>query len=84
MTAGKLAAYIGIPRPTIIRKLRLLHTRGIVAQVAGGGWRIVVEHADIAANFDRIIKENARTVKRAYEQLSKLDSVAIARQKPRT
>lgn len=84
MTAGKLAAYIGIPRPTIIRKLQLLHTRGIVAQVAGGGWRIVGERPDIATNLDRIIEENSRTVRRACEQLSKLDNAAIERPGPRT
>lgn len=38
MTAAKLATYVGIPRPTVIRRLRRLERRGIVENRAGV-WR---------------------------------------------
>lgn len=36
MNASKLAAYAGIPRPTVIRKLRALARRGVLERIDGG------------------------------------------------
>lgn len=37
MTAAKLADYVGIPRPTVMRRLRALERRGLVAR-RGRSW----------------------------------------------
>jgi hypothetical protein len=78
LNASKLAEYIGMPRPSVIRKLRLLHKRGIVAKSSRLEWRVAVEHSDLRRRVDRTCEVNARLVMRAARDLSKLDTMAIA------
>jgi DNA-binding transcriptional ArsR family regulator len=46
MTAAKLATYVGIPRPTVVRHLRALERRGLV-----------VRRAQIWCTPERLIKQ---------------------------
>lgn len=81
MTAGKIADYIGMPRPSTIRKLQALRKRGVVVRESTGGWRIATERSEIAARVDAAISENARQILRSASILSRMDSVAIERRK---
>lgn len=38
LTVAKLATYVGIPRPTVVRHLRALERRGLVVRI-DGAWR---------------------------------------------
>lgn len=38
LTVAKLATYVGIPRPTVVRRLRELERRGLVVRI-DGTWR---------------------------------------------
>jgi DNA-binding MarR family transcriptional regulator len=38
LTVAKLATYVGIPRPTVVRRLRALERRGLVVRI-DGAWR---------------------------------------------
>lgn len=84
MTATKVAATIGMPRPSVIRKLRLLHMRGIVARDGKTAWRIAVEHGEIAARADAVFAEGLRVMRRAVDAVSRLDAQHVAGTNPRT
>ncbi|QPB08652.1 helix-turn-helix domain-containing transcriptional regulator [Burkholderia phage Mica] len=77
MTASKLAEYAGMPRPTVIRKLRELESAGLVRQLSNKrvilvGDMVGTEAARVATDvFTQIINSAAKN-------LSKLDSAAIA------
>lgn len=84
MTATKVAASIGMPRPSVIRKLRILHMRGIVARDGRTAWRIAIEHGQIEARAAAVFDEGLRVLRRAADEVSKLDALQVEAPKPRT
>lgn len=75
MSVTKLAEYVGIPRPTVYRKLRQLELRGIVT-VEGDGHLATVRY-DIIKSPERLkalFKMN-KLVHDATIKLSKLDGL---------
>jgi hypothetical protein len=73
MTAAKIAAYIGMPRPSVVRKLAGLQKRGIVQQGDKGQWRMVPR--DEYASMNDASKSH---IHRAASNLSILDAQPIA------
>ncbi|ARK86989.1 helix-turn-helix domain-containing protein [Burkholderia pseudomallei] len=49
MNASKLAAYAGIPRPTVIRKLQTLARRGVLERIDGGLYALPARVVNSAA-----------------------------------
>lgn len=78
MTAGKLAAYVGMPRPTAVRRLQELMTRGIVRQDASKRWRLETAESDRRSLIDRVIVANLQHIRKAMDALSKMDGIDIA------
>jgi DNA-binding transcriptional ArsR family regulator len=78
MTATKLAEYIGLPRPTVVRRLGVLKAHGIAVQLSGGRWRLN-DCREIEARLSAVQCAHTRMLRRACQQLSILDSAAIAR-----
>lgn len=81
MTAAKIAEYIGMPRPSAIRKLHSLKIRGVVRQVDNRRWCIAVDVPEINARVSAAERAQRDNIRRATAKLSKMDSAAIARQK---
>lgn len=80
-TAGKIASYIGMPRPTVVRKLQSLLLRGFILSPDNKRWRLALERGDISARVNSNICALSQAVHRAAAELSKVDSMAIARPK---
>ncbi|AWM87343.1 helix-turn-helix domain-containing protein [Microvirga sp. 17 mud 1-3] len=76
MSASKLADYAGMPRPTVIRKLRELEACGAIERTAGGGFVMSRTHAFYGRGA--MISEAARLIHKAAGKLSKMDSKGIA------
>lgn len=76
MTAAKLAEYAGIPRPTVIRKLRDLEKDGLLEILDGGAAVLSVELLNHQSVVDAILR-CASDVQKAALELSKLDSKPI-------
>jgi CRP-like cAMP-binding protein len=77
MTAAKLADYIGMPRPTVIRKLRALACRGLI-EMDDGCVRLPVA----ALNDPRVLAAcdaAVEAVQRAAADLSKTDTKPLSR-----
>lgn len=77
MSAYKLSTYSGIPRPTVVRKLRELQARGVV-EIVDGCASITQSLLD-SGSFDEAVRIVSREVQRASTELSKLDRADIAR-----
>jgi hypothetical protein len=77
MTANKLAAYIGMPRPTVIRRLRELKARNLVIDV-DTKWRLNLEADDNDQKVAAIIDANLQHMRDACQKLSKVDSRPVA------
>jgi DNA-binding transcriptional ArsR family regulator len=77
MTAGKLADYAGLPRPTVVRKLREFERAGMVEMVNGAAVG-VIDHLN-PNGIEDTIESLIRSIKRAAVELSKMDSTSIAR-----
>lgn len=78
-TAGKIASYIGMPRPTVVRKLHSLCRRGFIVRSDGKRWSIALDRDDISARVNNNIKLLGNHIQRAASDLSRLDSLPIAR-----
>lgn len=78
MTAGKLADFIGMPRPTVNRKLEELKQRGIVFDNARRQWCITSSRPEIAERIAVSIDALLPLVHNASAVLSKMDSRIIA------
>ncbi|QOE32768.1 helix-turn-helix domain-containing protein [Achromobacter phage Mano] len=79
MTAAKLAEYAGIPRPTVVRKLRQLQVEGIVRVLDGGQAELV---ADLLADgLQAATARSIRVINTAASRLSKMDTHRIAHRK---
>ena len=83
MTATKLSSYIGMPRPTLIRKLHELEQCGI-AKPALKGWRLNTDDPAIQARVDACKDATLQLLRKATAELSRLDTATIARQKSGT
>lgn len=82
MTASKLAEYAGMPRPTVIRKLRELERVGLVRVLSNK--RVILVGDMIGTDAARAATEAfTRLINSAAMKLSKLDSAAIAGRKRR-
>ena len=68
MTATKLAAFVGMPRPTAIRRLRLLCRRGAVERV-GNTYRTTTRQLDRVSRRDA--EAMAKLVRRTHEAISR-------------
>jgi DNA-binding transcriptional ArsR family regulator len=77
MTAHKLSDFIGMPRPTVVRKLRELQTAGLVELDSESAAKLIVAKLNspalIQATYDM-----SQAVHKAAAELSKLDREAIA------
>lgn len=76
MTAGKLADYIGMPRPTVVRRLEALEKRHLV-EVVGGKAHLTIDSVNddgLMATVPGLIQR----IHRASVLLSKMDSNPIA------
>lgn len=82
MTAAKLSDYAGLPRPTVIRKLKSFEQAGMVELVDGMAVG-VIEHLN-GGDIEPAIKDLIRSIKRAAAELSKLDGDDIANKRPST
>lgn len=80
MTATKLASYIGMPRSTLVRKLHELQGAGIV-KPALKGWRINTDDPQVQARLDACKTQTLQLLRKATGEVSRLDSMAIERQK---
>lgn len=73
MTASKLADYSGIPRPTVVRKLKHLQRRGIVHM--NGDRSAALSLTSINdESFKEAIGAAAMRIRHASAELSKMDS----------
>lgn len=68
MTASKLAAFVGMPRPTVIRRLRTLSRLGAVERV-GNAYRTPARRLDQLALRDH--SAVTRMVRKASDQLTR-------------
>lgn len=74
LTVSKLADYIGMPRPTAIRKVASLVRRGIVTEVPETK-RLLIESAELySAEMVRASRETIKKIKAAARDVSKLDT----------
>lgn len=78
MSAAKLADYIGMPRPTVIRKLADLELRGLVKPDAARRWHIATDSPDVAAKVASVIDVLLPLIHKTATSLSRLDGGAIA------
>lgn len=72
MTAGKVADYVGIPRPTVVRKLRALVQAGVVTAGCRGRFSLSNDVLALDAVADSIVS-NIRLIHSAAGKLSKMD-----------
>lgn len=77
MTAGKLAAYVGIPRPTVVRKLAALRDAGVARECGKGRWTLTLPEDD-PEEFTALSLANSASINRAFNKLSKMDNRAVA------
>ncbi len=79
MTAGKVATYIGMPRPTVLRRITALIDLGHVSRDPDGTLRMIRNTGNIVRERAATV-ENLQHINRAVLALSKMDIQAIARQ----
>lgn len=71
MTATKLAHYVGMPRPTVVRKLREMEREGVIA-ISDSGHATVTDPQDLNVHLAALSSE-ARLIHQASAKLSKMD-----------
>lgn len=72
MTAAKLADYAGVPRATVVRKLRAFEKRGLVEMDSGGRVSLPVSKLNTDGMVG-IVGTASRSVHSASTELSKMD-----------
>lgn len=72
MTANKLASFVGMPRATVVRKLREMQTAGLI-EVSGDGTATLPIDKLNEARMVAGIEAAARSIHRSATELSKLD-----------
>lgn len=83
MTANKLAEYIGMPRPTVVRKLRALQNGGMVFLDGDGAATLSLDKLN-SPEMVGVIEAAIRAVHKTSAELSKMDSKVIAKKVPAT
>jgi DNA-binding transcriptional ArsR family regulator len=78
MSAAKIAEYVGIPRPTAIRHLARLEAAGMLRQDAKKHWSIPFDDKRRLGHLDATSATLASHLRRAAEELSKLDASNVA------
>jgi hypothetical protein len=76
MSSSKLADFAGMPRPTVIRKLRELQTRHLVHMMDGKA-TLPADRLNADCTLS-MIDTAAKSVARASAELSKMDAKGIA------
>lgn len=79
MTAAKLAGYVGIPRATVVRHLARMAELGMLRQDDRKRWAIPFDSASKLAHMDATSDALAQHLRRAADELSKMDAQVIAR-----
>jgi hypothetical protein len=74
MTATKISAYVGISRPTVIRRLEAMRRQKAVIQNADKSWRLMLENREVAAFSRAITDRHLKLLHKAFKELSKLDT----------
>jgi DNA-binding transcriptional ArsR family regulator len=75
MTIGKLAQYIGMPRPTVARKLKEMEASGLVKPIGPGKYVRDLSGPGVREAINSLIEANTKSIHKAAAQLSKLDSL---------
>jgi DNA-binding IclR family transcriptional regulator len=78
MTAGKIAAYVGMPRPTAVRRLQEMMGKGIIRHDARKRWTMLTTQSARRDLIDSVIVANTQHIRRAVEALSKMDGIDVA------
>jgi DNA-binding transcriptional ArsR family regulator len=78
MTAGKLAEFIGMPRPTVTRKLADLEMRGLVIANSRKQWCISIHKPEVSARIAALNDAVLQLIHGASAMLSKMDTQRIA------
>jgi DNA-binding transcriptional ArsR family regulator len=78
MTAGKLAEFIGMPRPTVTRKLSNLEARGLVIANSRKQWRISIHKPEVTARIAALNDAPLQLIHGSAAMLSKMDTQRIA------
>lgn len=73
MSAGKLAIFIGMPRPTVLRRLADLEARSHTYKDARGSWRIPANEM-LWKKITVAVRQNVACIQRASLALSKMDT----------
>ena len=76
MTAAKLADYAGMPRPTVVRKLKQFEKRGMIEMVNGIPIG-TLEHMN-GGGIEQAVDTITRAIHKASRELSKMDNKGIA------
>lgn len=74
MTAAKLAEYVGIPRATVIRKVKLLQERGLIQECAETKQLILTTPKLDSARMSQAVMTICTKLHEASRELSKLDT----------
>lgn len=78
MTAAKLAEYVGMARPTAIRRLQELMAVGVVDQDSRKRWKMRTGDQARRDLIDSVIVANAQHIRKAMAALSKMDAQVVA------
>lgn len=78
MTAGKLAEFIGMPRPTVARKLAYLKHRGLVFENSRRQWCIAIDNPKVSARIAALNGAVLQLIHASSAMLSKMDNDRIA------
>jgi hypothetical protein len=76
MTAAKLSDYAGLPRPTVVRKLKQFEKAGMV-EMKDGAPVGIIDHLNMEG-LAPMINAMIQAIHRASAELSKMDSKGIA------
>lgn len=77
LTAAKLAAWVGIPRTTVTRRMQALAERGTVVRDSEGRFTMPVERMNSPEHLARVQRAIA-VVKDAAAELTEMDNVDVA------
>jgi predicted transcriptional regulator len=72
MTAGKLADFIGMPRATVDRKVKLLAEKGFVSADHNKRWMVKTKGKDLPDGMDKMVEDAIKLIRKAHAELSKM------------
>lgn len=82
MTPHKLADFGGLPRPTVVRRIKSMMDEGLLVRDKQGHIGLPIDKLN-SPNVLASVEASLHLIHNASAELSRLDSVAIARQKPK-